>query len=168
MSEQNWFFRLSDFSGALEAWLVANPDAIFPNSRRLEALSIIRGGLEDVSISRSSISWGVPVPWDTSQVFYVWYDALINYVTALGYPNDMENVNFWWPHANHLIAKDILRFHCVYWPAMLMAADMEPPNRVIVSGFLNTDGENRVFKFGDSRRFHSPSWCRWTQASLSP
>ena len=149
MSEQNWFFRLSDFSGALEAWLVANPDAIFPNSRRLEALSIIRGGLEDVSISRSSISWGVPVPWDTSQVFYVWYDALINYVTALGYPNDMENVNFWWPHANHLIAKDILRFHCVYWPVMLMAADMEPPNRVIVSGFLNTDGA-KVSKTGSS------------------
>ncbi len=108
-------------------WYEANPDAVQPEGKRNEALGIIRQGLEDVSISRTSIDWGVPVPWDDQHVFYVWYDALINYATAIGYGSDPERFDAWWPTVRHLIGKDILRFHCVYWPAMLLAAGVEPP-----------------------------------------
>jgi len=92
-------------------------------------------------VSRTSITWGVPVPWDPGHVFYVWYDALINYVTAIGYGDDAARFGAWWPHVHHLIGKDILRFHCVYWPALLMAAGIEPPRRIAVHGFLLVGGE---------------------------
>ena len=94
-----------------------------------------------MSISRSSIDWGVPVPWDPGHVFYVWYDALINYATAAGYGSDDAAFEAWWPHVHHVIGKDIIRFHCVYWPAMLMAADLAPPSSVHVHGFLLVGGE---------------------------
>jgi methionyl-tRNA synthetase len=120
--EENWFFKLSAFEERLTDWLSQDPSPVKPDGKRNEALGIVRQGLDDVSISRSSIDWGVPVPWDEDHVFYVWYDALINYATAAGFGSDEAAFGQWWPEVHHLIGKDIIRFHCVYWPAMLMAA----------------------------------------------
>ena len=141
LQEENYFFKLSEFSDRLLAWYEQFPGAVTPESKRNEAIGLIRGGLRDISISRTSISWGVPVPWDPEHVFYVWYDALINYATAVGYGSDPELFEQWWPVVHHLIGKDILRFHCVYWPALLMAAGIDPPRRIAVHGFLLVGGE---------------------------
>jgi methionyl-tRNA synthetase len=141
LEEDNWFFKLSAFTQPLLDWYESHPGAVTPTGKRNEALGVIRGGLEDISITRSSIDWGVPVPWDPDHVFYVWYDALINYVTAIGYGTDDELFETWWPVVHHLIGKDILRFHCVYWPAMLLAAGIEPPHRIAVHGYLLVGGE---------------------------
>ncbi|MHB1508219.1 MAG: methionine--tRNA ligase [Acidimicrobiales bacterium] len=140
-SEENWFFELSRFSDRLLKWYDEHPGAIFPASRRNEALGIIRGGLQDISITRTSIDWGIPVPWDEGHVFYVWYDALVNYVSAIGYGIDQPRFDRWWPAVCHLIGKDIIRFHCVWWPAMCMAAGIEPPARYVVTGFLLVGGK---------------------------
>jgi methionyl-tRNA synthetase len=139
--EENYFFKLSRFQQPLLDWYEAHPDFVRPEGKRNEALGFIRGGLEDFSISRTSISWGVPLPWDPSHVTYVWYDALINYATAAGYGTDDERFGAWWPSVHHLIGKDILRFHCVYWPAMLLAAGIDPPSQISVHGFLLLGGE---------------------------
>jgi methionyl-tRNA synthetase len=139
--EENWFFRLSAFEDRLTEWLSQDPSPVKPDGKRNEALGIVRQGLEDVSISRSSIDWGVPVPWDEGHVFYVWYDALINYATAAGYGSDEAAFEAWWPHVHHVLGKDIIRFHCVYWPAMLMAAELAPPRSLHVHGFLLVGGE---------------------------
>jgi len=139
--EENYFFRLSRFQDRLLDWIAVNPGAITPEAKRNEVLGFIRQGLEDVSMTRTSLSWGVPVPWAPGHVFYVWYDALINYATAIGYGTDDERFHRWWPAVHHLIGKDILRFHCVYWPAMLMAAGEDPPAHVHVHGFLLVGGE---------------------------
>jgi methionyl-tRNA synthetase len=141
LEEENWFFRLSRFEQQLLEWYDRHPDWVQPESKRNEALGLIRQGLEDVSITRTSLDWGVPVPWDADHVFYVWYDALINYATAVGYGADDERFRDWWPVTHHLIGKDILRFHCVYWPAMLLAAGLEPPHRIHVHGYLLVGGE---------------------------
>ncbi len=141
LEEDNWFFELSKFTQPLLDWYGANPGFVQPDGKRNEALGMIRQGLEDVSISRTSIDWGVPVPWDEGHVFYVWYDALINYATAVGYATDRERFDAWWPEVHHLIGKDILRFHCVYWPAMCLAAGIEPPKNIAVHGFLLVGGE---------------------------
>ena len=141
VKEENYFFKLSRFERPLLDWYAAHPDFVRPESKRNEALGFIRGGLEDFSISRTSISWGVPLPWDPGHVTYVWYDALINYVTAVGYGQDDGRFARWWPAAHHLIGKDILRFHCVYWPAMLMAAGIDPPVDINVHGYLLVGGE---------------------------
>ena len=141
LSEDNWFFKLSAFGDRLLEWYETFPDAVVPDSKRNEAIGLIRAGLRDVSISRTSIRWGVPVPWDTDHVFYVWYDALINYATAAGYGSDPDAFASWWPVVHHLIGKDILRFHCVYWPALLMAAGLDPPVQIAVHGFLLIGGE---------------------------
>jgi methionyl-tRNA synthetase len=139
--EDNYFFRLSAFGDRLLEWYEAHPDAVRPASKRNEALGFIRGGLRDVSITRTSLTWGVPVPWDEGHVFYVWYDALINYLTAIGYGTDPARFEAWWPAAHHLIGKDILKFHCVWWPAMCMAAGIEPAHEVLVHGFLLVGGQ---------------------------
>jgi methionyl-tRNA synthetase len=141
LSEDNYFFKLSAFEDRLLAWYDANPGAVTPVSKRNEAVGLIKGGLQDISVSRTSITWGVPVPWDPAHVFYVWYDALINYATSIGYGAEPERFEAWWPAVHHVIGKDILRFHCVYWPALLMAAGIEPPARVQVHGFLLVGGE---------------------------
>ena len=141
LEEDNYFFKLSEFTDRLLEWYEKFPGAVTPESRRNEAIGLIRGGLRDISISRTSIKWGVPVPWDPDHVFYVWYDALINYATAIGYGVDPERFEQWWPEVHHLIGKDILRFHCVYWPALLMAAGIDPPHRIAVHGFLLVRGE---------------------------
>ncbi|MBS1847404.1 MAG: methionine--tRNA ligase [Actinobacteria bacterium] len=140
-SERNWFFRLSEFAEPLAEHYRDHPEAVQPEGKRNETLGLIRQGLRDISISRSSIDWGVPIPWDPSQVFYVWYDALINYATAIGYGTDRTRFDAWWPNVHHVIGKDILRFHCVYWPALLMAAGEAPPAHVHVHGFLLVGGE---------------------------
>jgi methionyl-tRNA synthetase len=141
LDEENWFFRLSAFEQPLLDFYEANPDALAPVGKRNEALGLIRQGLEDISISRTSISWGIPVPWDPAHVFYVWYDALINYISAIGWGSDPDRFERWWPSVHHLLGKDILRFHCVYWPAMLLAAGVAPPNAWHVHGYLLVGGE---------------------------
>jgi methionyl-tRNA synthetase len=138
--EENYFFRLSRFAERIEEW-ASGPGTITPESKRNEVLGFIRTGLDDVSITRTSLTWGVPVPWAPGHVFYVWYDALINYATAIGYGSDRARFDHWWPSVHHLIGKDIIRFHCVYWPALLMAAGELPPSHVHVHGYLLVGGE---------------------------
>jgi methionyl-tRNA synthetase len=141
LKEENYFFKLSAFQQRLLDWYADHPEMISPESRRNEAIGLVRQGLDDISVSRTSITWGIPVPWDPSHVFYVWYDALINYATAVGYGSDRARFDAWWPAVHHLMAKDILRFHCVYWPALLMAGGELPPKRIHVHGFLLVKGE---------------------------
>ena len=141
VKEENYFFKLSGFEQALLDWYEANPHAVQPESKRNEALGFIRQGLQDISITRTSLTWGVPVPWDDRHVFYVWYDALINYVTAIGYGEDPDRFATWWPAVHHLIGKEIIRFHCVWWPAMCMAAGVDPPAHLFVHGWLLVGGE---------------------------
>ena len=141
LEEENYFFRLSAFQQRLVDWYEAHPDAVAPEPKRNEALSFIKGGLHDISITRTSIDWGVPVPWDEGHVFYVWYDALVNYLTAIGFGEDEDRFETWWPAVHHLIGKEIIRFHCVWWPAMCMAAGIDPPARVQVHGWLLVGGE---------------------------
>ncbi len=144
MEEENWFFRLSRFADRLLAWYEGHPDAIKPESRRNEVLGFIKGGLQDFSISRTSLTWGIPLPWDPKHVTYVWFDALANYITAIGYgdpsPEGQAQFERWWP-GSHIIGKDIIRFHCVYWPAMLLSAGIEPPADWFVHGWLLVGGE---------------------------
>jgi methionyl-tRNA synthetase len=141
MEEENWFFRLSAFEDRLLEYYALHPQFVTPETKRNEALSFVKGGLKDISITRTSIDWGVPVPWDERHVFYVWYDALINYLTAIGYGSDDDEVATWWPHSHHLIGKEIIRFHCVWWPAMCMAAGLEPVSHVQVHGWLLVGGK---------------------------
>jgi methionyl-tRNA synthetase len=148
--EDNWFFRLSGFQGQLEKLYADRPDFVVPQTRYNEALSFIQGGLQDVSLSRSKITWGVRVPWDEAQVFYVWFDALLNYVTALTYARDGEDLTEeFWPATYQLIGKDILKFHAVYWPALLMAADYEVPEHLFIHGFLLMQGEKMSKSLGN-------------------
>ncbi len=146
LQEQNWFFKLSAFADALIAHYEANPQAVQPTSAYNEVMSFLRQGLIDISMSRSTVGWGIPLTWDPKQVVYVWFDALLNYVTAVGYgadPDSPEGRRFasTWPADVHLVGKDILRFHAVYWPAMLMAAGLEPPRQVFAHGWLLVGGE---------------------------
>jgi methionyl-tRNA synthetase len=139
--EENYFFRLSRFQDRLLEWYAAHPGAIVPEFRGNEALGLIRGGLRDFSVSRTSLSWGIPLPWDTKHVAYVWFDALTNYLSAVGFGTDDDEFARWWPVDYHLIGKDIIRHHCVYWPAMLLSAGIEPPKGWAVGGWLLSDGE---------------------------
>ncbi|MBV9663962.1 MAG: methionine--tRNA ligase [Actinobacteria bacterium] len=141
LSEDNYFFKLSRYEQRLLDWYDAVPDAVLPPTKRNEALGFIKQGLQDISITRTSTRWGVPVPWDDRHVFYVWYDALINYITAIGYGTDDERFATWWPVVHHLIGKEIIRFHCVWWPAMCLAAGIDPPLQVLVHGWLLVGGE---------------------------
>jgi methionyl-tRNA synthetase len=144
--EDNWFFRLSSFQEPLERLYAERPDFVTPRNRYNEALSFIKSGLRDLSLSRARLKWGVPVPWDESQVIYVWIDALLNYYTALSYARDGQDLTArFWPATVHLIGKDILKFHAVIWPAMLMAAGIEVPRRVGIHGFLLL-GEHKMSK----------------------
>src|SRR5918996_1000229 len=144
--EDNWFFRLSTFQEPLEKLYAERPDFVTPQNRYNEALSFIKSGLRDVSLSRARLKWGVPVPWDESQVIYVWIDALLNYYSALRYAREGEDLTEkFWPASVHLIGKDILKFHAVIWPAMLMAADIEVPQKVTIHGYLLL-GEHKMSK----------------------
>ena len=155
--EDNYFFKLSAFQERLEQLYAERPDFVAPRTRYNEALSFIRSGLRDVPLTRHKLTWGVQVPWDGEHVFYVWFDALLNYYSALSYapaPADMpgadgELTERLWPASYHLIGKDILRFHAVYWPALLMAAGLELPEHVFVHGFLLMDGEKMSKSLGN-------------------
>src|ERR671911_1725848 len=144
--EDNWFFRLSAFQEPLERLYAERPSFVTPQNRYNEALSFIKSGLRDLSLSRARLKWGVPVPWDHSQVIYVWIDALLNYYTALSYARPGEDLTeSFWPSDVHLIGKDILKFHAVIWPALLMAAGIEVPRRVGIHGYLLL-GEHKMSK----------------------
>jgi methionyl-tRNA synthetase len=156
LTERNWFFRLSKYQAALEGYYAEHPDWVEPEYRKNEVLSFIRQGLEDISISRETLHWGIPFPiaengetaqredgsWDPEAgVIYVWFDALINYITGAGFPDDPEAFAKWWPADLHVIGKDINRFHTIIWPAMLMSAGIELPRKVWVHGFMTVQGE---------------------------
>ena len=148
--EENWFFALSKFQEQLERLYADQPDFVMPRHRYNEARSFISGGLQDVSLSRSQLTWGVTVPWDSEHVFYVWFDALLNYYTALSYAKPGEDLRErFWPATFHIIGKDILKFHCVFWPAMLMAAGLPLPEHVFVHGYLLLDGEKMSKSLGN-------------------
>ena len=164
LSEHNWFLRLSAYQERLEKFFEEHPDFVQPDFRRNEMLGFIRGGLEDFSISRSGASWGIPFPimpdgssaqladgsWNPEAgTIYVWYDALINYVTGAGFPDDMAEFGRWWPADLHVIGKDIARFHTIYWPAMLWSAGLEAPRHVWVHGWLLAQGERMSKSMGN-------------------
>jgi methionyl-tRNA synthetase len=135
--EENWFFRLSAFQERREALYADQPDFVTPRQRFNEARAFITGGLQDVSLSRAKLRWGIEVPWDPGHVFYVWFDALLNYYTALSFAREGEDLtDRFWPATYHVMAKDILKFHTVFWPALLMAADLPLPEHVFVHGYL--------------------------------
>jgi len=140
LKEKNYFFRMSDFEQQLLDLYETQPDFVQPESVRNEIVQFVKQGLDDLSISRSTFDWGIKVPWDPSHVVYVWFDALLNYVSAVGYGADDEQFRRRWP-ANHLVGKDIARFHAVIWPAMLMAAGLHVPHRVFGHGWLLVGGE---------------------------
>lgn len=151
LSEENYFFRLSRYQEPLQFLFESRPDFVFPESRHKEMYNILKSGLEDISISRSreKLSWGIPVPGDDSQVMYVWFDALTNYITALGYGSkDDKLFKKFWP-ATHIVGKDINRFHALLWPAMLMAAGVEPPQQIAVHGWITVDGQKMSKSLGN-------------------
>jgi methionyl-tRNA synthetase len=155
--EDNYFFKLSSFQERLERLYAERPSFVAPRTRYNESLSFIRSGLRDVPLTRHKLTWGVQVPWDPEHVFYVWFDALLNYYSALTYApapasaadGERDLVQRLWPASYHLIAKDILRFHTVYWPALLMAAELELPRHVFVHGYLLMDGEKMSKSLGN-------------------
>lgn len=141
LQEESYFFKMSKYQAPLLKYLEENPDFVKPETRYNELVSFVKGGLRDLSISRTTFSWGIPVPGNPKHVIYVWFDALLNYITALGYPDDMERFEHYWPADVHLIGKDILRFHAVYWPTFLMAAGLQPPKQVFAHGWWTIEGK---------------------------
>jgi methionyl-tRNA synthetase len=148
-AEESWFFKLSAYQQPLLDHYAANPGFIQPDSRRNEVLRFVEGGLSDLSISRTSFDWGVPAPGHPGHVMYVWLDALTNYLTGLGYPDDSELMQRYWPADVHLIGKDVVRFHAVYWPAFLMSAGVALPKLVYGHGFLLSSGEKMSKSVGN-------------------
>jgi methionyl-tRNA synthetase len=147
--EESWFFKLSKYQQPLLDHYAANPEFIRPESRRNEVIRFVEGGLKDLSISRTSFDWGVPVPGSDTHVMYVWLDALTNYITGLGYPDETELWRRYWPANVHLIGKDVVRFHAVYWPAFLMSAGIDLPKQVYGHGFLLSRGEKMSKSVGN-------------------
>jgi len=141
VDEPNYFFKLSAFQDRLLEHFDKHPEFIRPESRFNEMLNVVKGGLDDFSVSRSTVKWGVPVPFDPSQVIYVWFDALLDYVSGVGFADDRRRWDTFWPADVHVIGKDITRFHAIYWPAMLMAAEEKLPKRIFAHGFINLRGE---------------------------
>ncbi len=152
-SEDNYFFRLSQFKDELLAAITdenhPNHFKIFPRERLNEVIGKLKGEVNDVSISRATLAWGIQLPWDRSQTTYVWVDALINYLTAIGYPQDTQRVEQWWPADLHLMAKDILWFHAIIWPALLIAAGIKVPKKVFAHGFFTVNGQKMSKSLGN-------------------
>ncbi|MGC4962459.1 methionine--tRNA ligase [Gordonia sp. DT218] len=147
--EQTYFFRLSAYQDKLLELYESHPEYVGPDVRRNEVVSFVKGGLNDLSISRTTFDWGVPVPGHPDHVMYVWVDALTNYLTGVGFPDDAATFDRYWPADLHIIGKDIIRFHCVYWPAFLMSAGIELPKRVFAHGFLFNKGEKMSKSVGN-------------------
>ena len=147
--EPSYFFRLSAYQDKLLAYYEENPGFIAPQAKRNEVLSFVRGGLRDLSVSRTSFSWGIPVPGDPRHVMYVWLDALTNYLTGAGYPDERSERYAWWPANLHLVGKEIVRFHAVYWPAFLMAAGLPLPRKVFSHGWWTVEGEKMSKSLGN-------------------
>ena len=146
VEEESYFFKLSEWENKLLKFYEENPKFILPETRRNEVLSFVKGGLKDLSVSRKSFSWGIKVPGNNNHVIYVWLDALTNYISALNYPDTKDNkYKNYWPADLHMIGKDILRFHAVYWPAFLLAADLPPPKRVYGHGWI-LSGDEKMSK----------------------
>ncbi len=142
VEEPSYFFKLSAWGDRLLKFYDENPDFILPHTRRNEVISFVKSGMRDLSVSRTAITWGVPVPGEPKHVMYVWLDALTNYITAIGYPDTQSDIfKKRWPADLHMVGKDILRFHAVYWPAFLMAAGLEPPKRVFAHGWWTNEGQ---------------------------
>jgi methionyl-tRNA synthetase len=149
-NEPCYFFALSKFQDRLLAFYEQHPDFIQPESRRNEVVSLVKSGLYDVNITRKGETWGIRVPFDEEFTIYVWFDALLNYITAIGYGSDEERFRKWWPADIHFIGKDITRFHCALWPAMLFAANLEPPRKVFGHGFVFFDGAKPSKSLGNA------------------
>ncbi len=147
--EESWFFRLSRYAQPLLDLYSANPDFIRPESRLNEISRFVEGGLRDLSVSRTSFDWGIKVPDSDEHVMYVWVDALTNYLTGLGWPDETDAFTKWWPANLHLIGKDIVRFHTVYWPAFLMSAGLPVPKQVFGHGFLLNRGQKESKSLGN-------------------
>jgi methionyl-tRNA synthetase len=140
VAEENWFFRLSAYQSRLEQ-LIGDTPFVEPVARRNEVLGVLRQGLRDFSASRRQVGWGIPVPESPGEVLYVWVDALANYLTGVGFPDDSARFERYWPTATHLVGKEIIRFHCLYWPALLLSAGLPLPKRVFAHGWLTKDGQ---------------------------
>ena len=149
IKEKNYFFRLSKYQQPLLDHFAAHPEFMQPEARRNEILRLIEGGLQDISVSRAGQSWGIPLPWDPSSVVYVWFDALINYASAVGLGGDWTLFEKWWPADLHVVGKDITRFHAVIWPAMLMAAKLPVPGAIFGHGFMTIDGQRMSKTLGN-------------------
>ena len=149
VKEPNYLFRMSAWGDRLLAFYEANPEFLGPLSTRNEVLSFVRSGMTDLSVSRATLRWGIPVPGDPEHVMYVWVDALANYITALGYPDMSAERWSFWPADIHFVGKDIARFHAVIWPALLMAADLPPPKRVYANGWWTVEGEKMSKSVGN-------------------
>jgi methionyl-tRNA synthetase len=147
--EDTFFFRLSAYQDKLLEHYEKNPEFILPLERRNEVVSFVKGGLEDLSVSRTTLDWGIPVPGGDGHVMYVWVDALTNYITGAGFPDEKDPLWRYWPADVHVIGKDIVRFHAVYWPAFLMSAGIELPKRVFGHGFLFNRGEKMSKSVGN-------------------
>lgn len=149
VKEKNWFFKLSDYAGLLKEKIEKGEFIIEPESRRNEVLSFIKQGLEDITISRRTVPWAIPVPWDEEQTIYVWLDELFNYCSALGYP-DGEQFKKFWPADVHLVGKDIIKFHCIIWPALLEAVGIAWPKKVFAHGFFTVNGQKISKSLGNA------------------
>ena len=150
VEEPSYFFRLSQWQDRLLALYDSDPNYILPLGRRNEVLSFVKGGLDDLSVSRTSFKWGIPVPGDADHIMYVWLDALTNYLTAAGYPDtECDGYKTFWPASVHVVGKDILRFHAIYWPAFLMAAGLAPPKRIFAHGWWTVEGEKMSKTLGN-------------------
>lgn len=149
MTEETYFFKLSKYAEPLLKYYEENPEAIMPRSRYNEIISFIKSGLRDQSVSRTTLDWGIPLPGDEKHVIYVWFDALINYLSALNFPEEGALWQTYWPAVRHLVGKDIIRFHCVIWPAMLLALGVNPPVRVFAHGWWTVEGEKMSKSVGN-------------------
>ncbi|GAB4256741.1 MAG: methionine--tRNA ligase [Deferrisomatales bacterium] len=149
LKEPSYFFRMSRYQDALLRHIEENPEFIQPVSRRNEIVSFVKEGLRDLSISRTSFSWGIPVPDDPKHVIYVWFDALTNYITGVGFPEDTETFSRYWPADVHVIGKDILRFHAVYWPTFLLSAGLPLPKKVFAHGWWTVEGKKMSKSLGN-------------------
>ena len=149
MTEETYFFKLSKYAEPLLKYYEENPEAIMPRSRYNEIISFIKSGLRDQSVSRTTLDWGIPLPGDEKHVIYVWFDALINYLSALNFPEEGGLWQTYWPAVRHLVGKDIIRFHCVIWPAMLLALGVNPPVRVFAHGWWTVEGEKMSKSVGN-------------------